>query len=68
MRPGIWDDTERSDDRLKHAEDRQDTGSWLGYGENAHLHFTHSETFLLYSTVFLCFLVPWLPLFRLKAV
>lgn len=44
MRPGIRDDTERSDDRLKYTEDRQATGSWMGYGENTHLHFTQSHT------------------------
>lgn len=32
MRPSIWDDTERSDDRLKYTEDRQATRSWMGQG------------------------------------
>lgn len=46
MRPGIWDDTERSDDRLKYTQDRQATGSWIGHGENTHSHFAQSHTHL----------------------
>lgn len=44
MRLSTQDDTERSDDRLKYTEDRQATGSWMGHGENTHLHFTQSHT------------------------
>lgn len=55
MRPGIWDDTERSDDRLKYTEDRQATGSQMGHGENAHfaLHtLSHILVMLDYFPIF----------------
>lgn len=54
MRPGVRDDTGRSDDRLKYTEDRQATGSWQGYGENTHLHFTQGRTHP--SVILHCFL------------
>ena len=46
MNLAIWDDTERSDDRLKYTEDRQATGSGTGHRENTHLHFKHNHTHL----------------------
>lgn len=53
MRPSIQDDTERSDDRLKYTKDGQATRSWIGHGENTHLHFTRAHVLVLCWTIFL---------------